>query len=317
MARKKKNAEPVRLSQEELIPSVIGVIDEKATSNWIILPLFGILIAFIIALPTITNYFNGEGEILDNPVVTPGNVEDPSNDPTEEVEFHKLTNDLVVTLDGMTFQNFVLTDDDISFQIVNDANAKDYLVTHHYYLELYDNNQMLLQRIKLPNKNISKGNSESYTSDLSIAKSTISQIVIDEKTTDDYPAINLKKEEDGTYSLACTKGTRKISYEFTSEQKLKSIADTVNYVSTADNYNVLLADYRQMTSKYNALEGVTSNIVEIGNGFTVTTTLDLSIVDFTNRTVLNTLDEEAYYGKDTEGKVVYFELSAMNYKCSM
>ena len=47
-----------------------------------------------------------------------------------------------------------------------------------------------------------------------------------------------------------------------------------------------------------------------------TTTIDLSKVDFKDRVIQNTLNSAAYYGKDTEGKVVFFELSAMNYKCS-
>ena len=42
--KKKKNETPVVLSNQELIPSVIGVINEKEKSNWVVVVLFIILI---------------------------------------------------------------------------------------------------------------------------------------------------------------------------------------------------------------------------------------------------------------------------------
>lgn len=314
MARKKKNEAPVVLSREELIPSVIGIIDDKEKSNWTVLALFAFLILFVFFLPMITSYFSGEEQFVNPPSenVKPSQEENPIN----ETEFYPLTSNLIIQDNGLTFQNFLLENNTINLTVTNDSNAKDYLETHLYYLELYDENKTLLQRIKLPNEFISKGTSQTYTFDLTTT-SSIKQIVIEEKKSKDYPLINLKKEKDGTYSLSCSKEKEKIDYKFDKNQKLNFLTDTVNYSNRDNTYHENLVEYRQLASKYNAIEGVTSNIMEVSNGFTFTTTIDLEIVDLSNSNIQNILENVAYYKKDTEGKVVYFELSAMNYKCSI
>ena len=48
MSKKKNVVEEVRLSNQELIPSVIGVIDNKEKSNWPLIILFVFLIVFIV-----------------------------------------------------------------------------------------------------------------------------------------------------------------------------------------------------------------------------------------------------------------------------
>lgn len=316
MAKKKKEQTiPVSLSNEELVPSVIGVINEKEKSNWILILIFILLIGFIVALPTITNFISGERDVEEQ--TTPNNPKpsEGEDNPTEEVTFYQLSDS--VKIDGMVFENFHLGDKSIEFQIMNHSEVKNYLATHKLYLELYDSNKMLLQRIKIDEQTIDKGKSVIQGYDLNVNTSRITQFTLEEKSASDYPAIDLKKENENVYSLTCTKNTEKLVYEFDKEQKLVSIADTFNYSSNQPDYTLQLTDYRQMSSKYNAVEGVTSNISEVSSGFTVITNIDLKVVDFTNRTVQNTLDNKAYYGKDTEGKVVYFELSAMNYKCSM
>ncbi len=314
MARKKKDNVPVTLSNQELIPSIIGVIDDKEKSSWPLIFLFLFLIGFIVGLPTITNYITGEDNIIDsiseNKNNDPGNV----NLPTDELQFYDFNDHLVVELDGLSFQNFVVTNDKLSLMIMNNSAAKDYLVAHNLYLELYDSNRTLLQRIRLPHENLSKNTNQTYEFELNDV-SDIKQIVIDEKKESDYPAVALNKNSDDEYSLVCTKGEERLVYTFDAEQKLLLIEDVVNFSSTNPLYNQLLVDYRQISSKYNVIEGVTSNLVEVGSGFTVTISLDLKKVDLSNRTVKNTLDNELYYSKDTLGKVVSFELSAMNYQC--
>lgn len=317
MRKKKKEEIPVTLSNQELIPSVIGVIDDKEKSNLPFLIIFFLLIGFIIALPTITAYLSGEQEINVNPNNTGGNTEKPEEPAGNELNFYTFSDDVSVSVSGISFQDFELSEGKIAFSITNNSEAKNYLAQHLLYLELYDSDKMLLQRIKLPTDNLSKGVTENYTFELSVSKSNITQFTLGEKTIEDYPTVNLKKENDGTYSLTCTKEEEKLVYEFDKDQKLNMITDVVNYSTSNSLYQEKLVDYRQMTSKYNAIDGVTSNLVEAGQGFTVTTIIDLQKVDFSNRSVKNTLNNKAYYGKDTEGKVVYFELSAMNYKCSM
>lgn len=313
--KKKKNETPVVLSNQELIPSVIGVINEKEKSNWVVVVLFIILIVFIICLPTITSYISGEKQISFTP--STNNPDKPNNPgPSVESTFYDFKSDLEVPIEGLLIKNFSVVRKDFTLTIENEKEVKNYLVTHPLYLELYDSEQTLLQRIKLPNENISKGESINFTFELMVPTADISKIVIEEKKVSDYPAVNLNKESDGTYMLVCSKDAETLTYQFDTEGKLYYIMDVVNYASSVENYNMLLVDYRQMSSKYNSLEGVTSNISEVGTGFTSTTTLSLEKIDFENRSVKSTLDNPAYYGKDTEGKVVYFELSAMNYQCS-
>ncbi|MCI8575041.1 MAG: hypothetical protein HFI09_01070 [Bacilli bacterium] len=315
MSKKKKEVTPVVLSYQELMPSVLGRIDSKEKSNWVVIVLFIVLIVFIIALPTITSYIKGEKQIT----FTPDNSDQKKptdNTPGHETIYYDYSDTLEIPIGGLNFKNFDIVRKDFSLMIENENEVKNYLVTHALYMELYDEEQTLLQRIKLPNENLSKGNTMDFHFELNVPTSSIAKIVIEEKKVSDYPAIQLNKETDGTYMLVCSKSEETITYQFDTSGKLYYIMDIVNYSSSKEDYQMKLMDYRQMSSKYNGLDGVTSNISEVGTGFTSTTTLSLEKIDFENKNVKNTLDNPAYYGKDTEGKVVYFELSAMNYQCS-
>jgi hypothetical protein len=315
MSKKKKEVTPVVLSYQELIPSVLGRVDGREKSNWVVVVLFIILVVFIIALPTITSYINGEKQITFTPK-TDENKKPIDNTPAHETIYYDYRENLEIPLNGLSFKNFTIDRKEFSLTIENENEVKNYLVTHSLYLELYDEEQTLLQRIKLPNENLNKGNSLDYQFELTVPTASIAKVVIEEKKVSDYPAIQLNKESDGTYLLVCSKNFETITYQFDTSGKLYYIMDIVNYSSRDENYQMNLMEYRQMSSKYNGLDGVTSNISEVGTGFTSTTTLSLEKIDFENRTVKDTLNNPAYYGKDTEGKVVYFELSAMNYQCS-
>lgn len=313
MAKKKKNVTPITFSDQELIPSVIGTIDEKEKSIWPFIIIFLLLIGFIIGLPMISNYFHGTDVVEEK--TKPNSGFDNEEKPNEkEVTFYLFSKENTVMIDGISIHSFQLNDHTITFAITNHSEAKNYLANRKFYLELYDNNQMFLQRIKLPSENISKGSTSTYQYDLTVSKSNIFQFTIEEKSENDYPAVNLKKENDDTYSLTCSKKKEKLVYLFDSEQKLMKITDTLNYSSKENNYTDLLTDYRQKVLKYDAIEGVHSNIVEITTGFTVSTDIELSKID---EQVLNSaLNNQAYYKKDTNAKVVYFEMSAMNYQCN-
>lgn len=315
MSRKKKEVAPIVLSYQELMPSVIGRIDSKEKSNWVVIVLFIVLIIFIIALPSITTYISGEKQITFGPNQNE-NKKPIDNTPAHETIYYDYSNTLEIPVEGLNFKQFDIVRKTFSFTIENKNEVKNYLVTHVLYMELYDNNQTLLQRVKLPNENLSKGSSLDYQFELNVPTAQIAKIVIEEKKVSDYPAIQLKKESDGTYLLVCSKDVETLTYQFDTEGKLYYIMDIVNYPSSYENYQMKLMDYRQISSKYNGIEGVTSNISEVGSGFTSTTTITLEKIDFENRSIKNTLNNPAYYGKGTEGKVVYFELSAMNYQCS-
>lgn len=315
MSKKKKEVAPIVLSYQELMPSVIGRIDSKEKSNWVVIVLFIVLIIFIIALPSITTYISGEKQITFGPNQNE-NKKPIDNTPSHETIYYDYSNTLEIPVEGLNFKQFDIVRKTFSFTIENKNEVKNYLVNHVLYMELYDNNQTLLQRVKLPNENLSKGSSLDYQFELNVPTAQIAKIVIEEKKVSDYPAIQLKKESDGTYLLVCSKDVETLTYQFDTEGKLYYIMDIVNYPSSYENYQMKLMDYRQISSKYNGIEGVTSNISEVGSGFTSTTTITLEKIDFENRSIKNTLNNPAYYGKGTEGKVVYFELSAMNYQCS-
>ena len=315
MSRKKKEVAPIVLSYQELMPSVIGRIDSKEKSNWVVIVLFIVLIIFIIALPSITTYISGEKQITFGPNQNE-NKKPIDNTPVHKTIYYDYSNTLEIPVEGLNFKQFDIVRKTFSFTIENKNEVKNYLVNHVLYMELYDNNQTLLQRVKLPNENLSKGSSLDYQFELTVPTAQIAKIVIEEKKVSDYPAIQLKKESDGTYLLVCSKDVETLTYQFDTEGKLYYIMDIVNYPSSYENYQMKLMDYRQISSKYNGIEGVTSNISEVGSGFTSTTTITLEKIDFENRSIKNTLNNPAYYGKGTEGKVVYFELSAMNYQCS-
>lgn len=314
---KKKDKRPVVLSNQELIPSVLGVMDEKGKSIFPILLFFGFLVGFIIGLPTITSYLKGEQQI---PFVGGGtsskNPNPPSNPSLEEEKFYDYKSNLDIVVDGISFRNFNVNQNSLSITLMNQSASNTYLSNHYLYLELYDSNLTLLQRIKMPViQDFTKGESKVFTFDLNTSTS-ISKLKLEEKERSSYPAVNLNKESDGTYSLTCRKDHDKLEYMFDETSKLYFITHTVNYTSVVSNYTEIMADYQQLSNKYNGIDGVVSNFLPTLSSFTLTSTFALEKIDFNNRTIKNTLDHEAYYGKDTEGKVVYFELSAMNYQCS-
>ncbi len=315
MLRKKKEETPIVLSKQELMPSVLGVMNEKSRSGLSVLFFFIFLIGFALLLPVISDYVSGEQKI----VFTPPSKNEESPDaptPSEDVTFYEYSSDLKIQYDGMMISDFVINRKDFYLTILNQSEAKDYLVEHPLYLEFYDESQMLLQRIKIPNENISRNDSNTYEFELTVPTKDIHYVVIDEKNPSDYPAVNLKKESDGDYSLFCSKGFDEITYTFGSDYKLYHITHLYNFESANGNYSEEIFNYRQLVSRYSAIDGVTANITEAGNGFTFNVSLDLNEVDLSNSTIRNTLDEEVYYGKDTEARVVHFELSAMGYTCS-
>lgn len=315
--KKRKDIPEVKLSNEPLIPSTIGRIDEKSHNSWTLIVLFILLVTFIGVLPIITSYFEDKDSY---PVEPPSNNKPKPENPEENnnTVFYPIKNDLNVVLEGMSFHSFIFDNKTVSLTINNNSEAKNYLLKHNLYLEIYNENKTLLQRIKLPQENINKGSSQVFTFDLiSNVKETAFQIAIEEKTTEDYPPINLKKDSDGNYSLTCKKSNDTIFYTFDADQKLSMIKHNFEYSKSESDYLVKLTDYRQLMADYNALNGVVSSVTELGNGFTFTVNISLNRLDEEDKTVLNGLKHQAYYGKGTEGKVVYFELSTMNYQCSM
>ncbi len=316
---KKKDKRPIVLSNQELMPSVLGVIDEKGKSILPIILFFGLLVGFIIGLPTITSYLKGEQQISFGGGTSGSNKnpDKPTDEPSNEEQFYDYNSDLEVLVDGVSFAEFVADSKSIGLTITNQSAASNYLSNHRLYLELYDSNLTLLQRIKMPIiTSLTKGDSQVFTFDLNASSKNISKIKLEEKEPSSYPAVNLKKESDGTYSLTCKKSHEELEYLFDETSKLYFITHTVNYTSTVSNYNEIMTDYQQLSNKYNGVDGVISSFLPTLSSFTFTSTFALEKIDFSNRTIKNTLNHEAYYGKDTEGKVVHFELSAMNYQCS-
>ena len=311
---KKKQKAPIVLSNQELIPSVIGVIDDKEKSGWLVLVLFILLIAFVIALPTVTTWIQGESDITYDPSSNNPKPNDPEK-PTEEVTFYDISDSLEVSMDGLLYQKFKIQDNMFFMEITNVSQVQSYLSEHKLFLELYDEDKTLLQRLKLPIDNIRKGSSLPVTFSLNNTDS-IRQIVIVEKNENDYPPVNMTQGDDGTYSLICKTDTNAVEYLFDEQGKLYYISDMTNFSSSMVGYSEMLVDYRQKTSKYNTINGVEANLIEVGTGFTSTIILDLNQIDFMNKTIRNVLNKPIYYALNTEGKVVSFELSALNYHCS-
>ncbi len=315
--RKKKDEKPIVLSNQELMPSVLGVISDKGKSFWPIIFFFLFLIGFIFALPMVSDYLSGKQPIVLNPGSSePSQEPDHPVEPTPEIQYYEYQEGLTIPVGGMSFSNFAIDRRVFSFQIFNQSEVKNYLVQHRMYLELYDQNQTLLQRIKLPNENISVGDNLYYEFDLTVATKDIYYLVVSEKNPSDYPSVNIQKDENDTYLLTCAKDTRNLHYSFDKDLHLSRIEDIDNFSTARADYSDLLFEYRQQSGRYNAIDGLASNVAETSTGFTVTTIIDLNQVDMNNTSIRNTLDDEVYYGKGTEGKVVYFELSAMGYQCS-
>lgn len=313
MARKKKfSYKNLVVNEEDLAITKIGEMPNANKSSIFIFVVFGILIAFIFFLPDVVNYFEENNNVISSePVVE--NDGRKEEDLGKEVIYYDINSMLNINLeDGININSFVIAGDTISFKITNSKNTKFDFSKKNYFMELYNEDKTLLERVLLSKDTISMNSdiTSSYNIQSSTA-SSVKKIVFLEKKVEDYPNIILSKNDKDEEILTCVKNYETITYKFKTD-KLISITDVINYTQDLNdaNYLVNLMTWQSRVQTYNTINGVTSSFVSNETGFIVNTVLDLPNVK------KSSVDNEFYYPHQTLAKVVNFEMEARGFSCN-
>ncbi len=308
MAKKKQ----IVISQEELVPTTLAVVEDKKKASvfgiiWIFI-IFVIFIAGVIYLPEISSYVSNYVNPEETDTYTPSNKAKKEEDTTEKekAKEYTISNELVITEEKFTVSSFVLEENVIKFKIKNLTEDVIDLNDLHYYMQLYNDNKKLLQRIYL--QDIVSPNSEVDASYILLdnAPTTVSLVVISES---DYPNYIVNANQDGTATLTCQKDYEKIEYILNNNKVY--VTNIIYEVQTTDvNFNILYSNYQVMQTTYNNIEGVSSNISLDNNILNFKTIINLSALKE------NTLNLKTVYAYGTDAKVIYFEMSSSGYTCS-
>lgn len=298
---------------KELTPVTLAVKEDKKKASifgivWIVL-IFGIFILGVIYLPDIAsfvnNYFNPD-------VVTPSggnnnknNSNDDVNSDDEKIKEYVISDNLEITFDSFKINNIKKENNKISMDIVNTSNEILDLSKDNYFINMYSEGKKLLKRVMLGDVIVSVGSTYTVSYDVDENVYMLSVYNLSKK---DYPAYVVTSDESNMGTLTCTKEYEKIDY-LTNNNKVYAI-NLLNEVSSSDtNFNTLYATYQAMKNTYDSVEGISSSLDVINNVLTFRSIINLNVV------LDGSINLKSYYPKDTDAKVIYFEMTSMGYTC--
>lgn len=305
MAKKKE----VIIVDEELVPTTLYVKpDKKKTSIfsiiWVVI-IFGIFIGGVIYLPEISAYVNS----YLNPDVDSVIPSDKDNDKTdeeekEEVKEYEIASNPEISNELIKINNLVIEDGKINFQITNLSEETLDLAKKDYFINLYDGNKKLIERIFLQDI-VLASSSVNATYDLTDTPSIISLLEI---KTSEYPAHVVSADENGVANMTCTKNYEKINYLLKDNLVYASI---ITYTVSVEDplFSTLYGTYAALEATYNNYEGVTSKISMVDTNLVFETTINLEELKDNN------LNLKTVYTKDTDAKIIYFRNTASGYTC--
>lgn len=298
---------------KELTPVTLAVKEDKKKASifgivWIVL-IFGIFILGVIYLPDIAsfvnNYFNPD-------VVTPSggnnnknNGNDDVNSDDEKIKEYVISDNLEITFDSFKINNVKKVNNKISMDIVNTSNEILDLSKDNYFINMYSEGKKLLKRAMLGDVIVSVGSTYTVSYDID---ENVYMLSIYNLSKKDYPAYVVTSDESNMGTLTCTKEYEKIDY-LTNNNKVYAI-NLLNEVSSSDtNFNTLYATYQAMKNTYDSVEGISSSLDVINNVLTFRSIINLNVV------LDGSINLKSYYPKDTDAKVIYFEMTSMGYTC--
>lgn len=298
---------------KELTPVTLAVKEDKKKASifgivWIVL-IFGIFILGVIYLPDIAsfvnNYFNPD-------VVTPSggnnnknNGNDDVNSDDEKIKEYVISDSLEITFDSFKINNIKKENNKISMDIVNTSNEILDLSKDNYFINMYSEGKKLLKRVMLGDVIVSVGSTYTVSYDID---DNVYMLSIYNLSKKDYPAYVVTSDESNMGTLTCTKEYEKIDY-LTNNNKVYAI-NLLNEVSSSDtNFNTLYATYQAMKNTYDSVEGISSSLDVINNVLTFRSIINLNVV------LDGSINLKSYYPKDTDAKVIYFEMTSMGYTC--
>ncbi len=305
----------------KMTPETVGTIkDNKKGGPVALLIIVILLIACVFGLPYIKDFINNSGETqnnnikdnsVDNPIIPSPEIPSETDD---QKEFFEVGVESTILLDGITISNISLNKETANIELkVNNSNEKPYdYEENNIYLELYNLEKTLLERIKINYKNaLDKG--INYNISLPIKTATLENafyLKIIKYEESDYPNITLNMNENNEELLVCIKENQKITYIF--KEQLIKINDVYSYAysDNLEEYTANLNSYKEKATKMNEKAGITSSVVESNLTFIYNTIIDLSLSN------VAALEESAYYSKKVLPKVINFEMESSGYNCN-
>lgn len=308
MAKKKQ----IVINEEELTPTTLAVVEDKKKVSilgifWLFL-IFAIFIVGVIYLPEISQYINN---YFNPDVVTPDTPSDNKNNTTDDdnkttIKEYVISDKPEIIFEKFKINNIVVYENNISFDIINTSNEILELANYNYFINLYDQNKKLLQRLMLRDEVVSPNETLKVT--FSLTDSNAYSLTILSISKDNYPAYVATADENNMATLTCTKDYEKVDY-LLNNNKVYAISLLYEVGVDDANFNTLYGTYQAMQVSYNSIEGVSSSIETINN-----------VLNFRTIINLNTIGDEkinlkTFYPKDTDAKVMNFELTSMGYTC--
>lgn len=316
---KRNKKEQIVINNEELQATTLGYLEDEKKGPFGLIFLFLIFIVFAFFLPEITNYVNklmGKNTTgIIEPTVDPTKKDDKDSN-EEEAKMYDITDSLTFDYTSIKFSEFKKYEDNnkyyISFRLDNNSDKMIDLSKSKYFIETYSEDKTLLERHIF---NYTKLNTKSYTTEIIELSydeyNKANKIIISYKTLEDYPEVSLNIDTNSEYVLSCSNSKNKLIYTFNKDSKLVRINDTVNYANdNSSNYANALINYRNQVANFNNIDGISSSLVEITTGFTVTTDVNVKTVN------LNSVNNSNYYGTDAIPKEVKFEMESRGYSCN-
>lgn len=313
---KKQKVKNMKLEQNELNATTIGVFESRKKTSFGIFVIMTVFILAIVFMPEISDFINkylDPDAPIENPQYVPKPIVPPTEDEPDQV-LSELTSDLQIEAPDIKADNFNLDieNNTLSFKAENTTSNNIRLNNLNYYVEVYNEDQTLLQRIKiLESAPIGIGQTMQISNKLNEGVAlNVKLVSIVKKDIIDYPPIFLSPNDEGVEKLVCSNAHENVSYIF-EDNKLQEIDATLSYASSESDYLQKYDEYRLASATYDEQDGIISlfsGSQESGE-FNITTNVDLNTA---SRFYLFNADT---FSLGTEPKVVSFEMEAQGFTC--
>ena len=312
---KRKIKEPIVIDKTPLKATSLGNLETKENGPLVAILWVGLLVVCIISLPYIADFVQNyqNNKIIDTPTKKPDHTSDNNTqgEITKDQTIYNFEKNLVITENKFNLSDFSVSNNALTFKITNVGGDVDYFKKHNYFVELFNDDKTLLQRIKFDGITINK----SKTITLNVDAVSFTKISFIEKDVKDYPNVTLKKVSE-IPTLTCQNKDLKVIYTFSADEdnKLKTIETNYSYASSNKDYEQMLSRYETYATSYNSLGGVKATLIPINTGFTFKVNIDLATIPEASYT--STFTDKYYYSLDTEAKIVAFELKTSGFTCN-
>lgn len=286
MAKKEK----VVINNEELMPTVIGTIDNKKTGLIYLSVVFILLILFVFFMPEIIAYYEeytNKDEVIETY--------------TEDEDKYTYEQNMLIDSQLVTLSNINISDYTLTFDIINNQTTSVTLQDENYYLEVYDAEDNLISRMNFEGITILSG--ETYNYETELLYQDVSYFKFEKITQVDYPQVILNEDEDGVQTLVCQKENIVITYEFEN-----TYLKTINQKIYIDSNQV--DEYVDIAMNYMNISGLTVSITD-----NMISEYNL-IIDTTIYTESNFNEDYLNYAHLTDADVINFELIAKGFDCN-